>query len=136
MAMINFVKILSVQSKSSPKRVVTNDPRWEDVEAAISGLDTGSNRFFELSESAVGTSVMTVYGNAGAYHISIIENETEQSWLVFGPQNENRVEIGGSQFPMHQVCEDGALARTLIRSFFESGVKSPDAEWFTLELEE
>ena len=136
MGMSDFVKKLSVQPKTSPKRMVTNDPKWEDVVAAISGLDTGINRFFELSESVNDNSVMTVYGNAGVYHIAIIENETEQSWLMFGPANEKRVEIGGNQFPMHQVCENGELARTIIRNYFQSGAKAPEAEWFTLDLEE
>lgn len=134
--MSNFVKILAVQPKTSPKRVVTNDPHWDDVELAIADLDSGNGRFFELSESPDEASVMTVYGDAGAYHIGIINDETEQSWLMFGPETDERVEIGGNLFPKHQVCYDGQLARTLVRSFFETGERSTEAKWFTIDMDE
>ena len=136
MEMSNFVKILSVQPKTSPMRVVTNDPQWDDIESALSDLDGGKSRFFELSESPDEASVMTVYGDAGAYHVGIINNETEQSWLMFGPKTEERVEIGGNLFPKHQVCYDADLIQKIVRFFFESGGKSTEAKWFTIDIDE
>lgn len=134
--MKNFVQLLSVQPKDSPKRIVTHRPQWADVELALSGLENGDIRFFELSDSVDEASVMTVYGETGVCHISIITNETEQSWLVFGPENEVRVEIGGSIFPKHQVCYDRDLAHRIVRCFFDSGVRSTEAKWFTDIIEE
>lgn len=136
MGMSNFVKLLSAQPRNSPNRLVIYDPEWEDVEAAISDLDSGNNRFFELSESANEASVMTVFGNSGVYHIAVIDNETKQSWLMFGSVDKRTLEIGGNLFPMHQICHNGELARTLIRSFFETGAKSSKTEWYTIDLQE
>ena len=136
MKLNNFVNILSVQLKTSPKRVVTDNPTWDDIESAISELDDGSSRFFELSESPDEASVMTVYGYAGAYHIGMINNETKQSRLMFGPETVERVEIGNNLFPKHQVCYDGRLARTLVRCFFKSGVRSTEAKWSTIDMDE
>ena len=116
--------------------MVTNTPQWSDVELAIADLDDGNGLFFELSESPDESSVMIVHGDAGAYHIAIINDETEQSWLMLGPESDERVEIGGSLFPMQQVCYDAVLARTLVRCFFESGDRSTEAKWCTIDMEE
>ncbi len=136
MDMTNFMKILSVQRKTSPKRVVTNAPQWDDVESALFDLDDGKSRFFELSDSPDEALVMTVYGDAGAYHVGIIDNETKQSWLMFGPETNEHVEIGGNLFPKYQVCLDGELIRMLVRCFFESGAKSTETTWFTIDIDE
>lgn len=136
MEVTNFVRILSIQPKTSPKRVVTKDPQWNDIELAIADLDRGNSQFVELLESSDEASVMTVYGEAGAYHIGIINDETEESWLMLEPETEERVEISGNLFPKNQVCYDRQLVQAVIRRFFESGVRSTEANWFTIEMDD
>ena len=131
MEMTTFVQLLSIQLKDSPKRAITRCPTWSNLESALSDLDEGRIRFFELMESVDERSVMTVYGEGGVYHIGIIVDETEQSWLMLRPEGKQRVEIDGNLFPEHQICYDAEFARRIVRCFLESGQKLAKADWFT-----
>lgn len=133
--MTSFVRRLSIQPLT-PNRIVTNDPKWEDVEAALDEMDEGNVRFFELASSNGDEFVMLVFGESGVYHVGTFVGESEECWMMLGTETTHRVNIAGNIFPKHQVCEDVQLVRRIVRHYFDTGEKSSEVDWWTELMEE
>jgi hypothetical protein len=109
-----------------------SDPSWLEVESALKEMTQGKVSFVELAESPDESVVMTVFGDSGLYHIGILADETEQSWLLSeGRQDGQRMPIGGNLFPRDQICSDQDKVFRIVRFFFDTGKKLPEATWIT-----
>jgi hypothetical protein len=131
--MTPFAKYLATLEIGSTTRTITRDPTSSDIQAAAEEIGSGRLTRVELADSPDESVIMTVFGDGKQYHISMITDETEESWYWNGtdPNEKGYVEIAGNLFPPHQVTSDLEVVRKALMYFYLSGTLSSDLQWIS-----